>query len=387
MPIPVSALLGSPRRLMAAIVMFVALDLTVLLINLWIADQVARDAVAINLAGRQRMLSQQTTKALLLATTGDGNVDAARQEFSEAFDLFRRTLNAFSDGGDTLGGDGRLLELDRVHGAGAGAVATARKLIAPLEHIAASANQSRPPDAGELSFAADYMVRHNREILSLMNTLTSELEQESVHRTRELRGIQTGAFVLALANFLLIIFGMLGKYRSVEADSRRWREMARHDPLTGIANRKAFVEGAEGILSRAAIDAQSGTLLMLDLDGFKPINDNFGHLAGDQILISLADSLETAARATDIVARIGGDEFVMLCPALHGDKDIALFCERLIATVVALPSGNFPGCRLGISIGVACYPDNGYDLNHLLALADQTMYTAKGAGGNRWHVA
>lgn len=386
MPIPVSALLGSPRRLMVAIVMFVALDLTVLLINLWIADQVARDAVAINLAGRQRMLSQQTTKALLLATTGKGNPDAARQEFSEAFGLFRRTLGAFADGGETQGGDGTPLQLERVDGEGARVVGAARRLIAPLERIASPA-RPQIPDTGEIAFAADYMVRHNREILDLMNTLTSVLEQESVHRTQQLRAVQTGAFVLALANFLLIVFGMLGKYRSVEADSRRWREMARHDPLTGIANRKAFVEAAEGILSRANVDAQPGTLLMLDLDGFKPINDSFGHLAGDQILISLADSFETTARATDIVARVGGDEFVMLCPTLHGDRDIALFCERIIATVVALPGGDFPGCRLGISIGVACYPDNGYDLNHLLALADQAMYTAKGAGGNRWHSA
>ncbi|RTL43488.1 MAG: diguanylate cyclase [Rhodocyclaceae bacterium] len=386
MPIPVSALLGSPRRLVAAIVMFVALDLTVLLINLWIADQVARDAVAINLAGRQRMLSQQTTKALLLATAPNASSDTAHQEFNEAFGLFRRTLNAFAEGGDTLGGDGNPLRLDKVGDAGAPAVETARKLIAPVEGIAFQAAQPRA-DASELSLAADYMVRHNREILDLMNTLTSVLEQESVRRTHELRAIQTGAFVLALANFLLIIFGMLDKYRSVEADSRRWREMARHDPLTGIANRKAFVEAAEGILSRARIDSQAGTLLLLDLDGFKPINDSFGHLAGDQILISLADSFESAARATDIVARIGGDEFVMLCPALQGNRDIALFCERIIASVVAVPGNDFPSCRLGISIGVSCYPDNGYDLNHLLALADQAMYKAKGAGGNRWHTA
>lgn len=385
MPIPVSALLGSPRRLMAAIVMFVALDLTVLLINLWIADQVARDAVAINLAGRQRMLSQQTTKALLLATTPNAPPDVARQEFSEAFGLFRRTLSAFAEGGDTLGGDGKPLLLDKVDGEGARVIDTTRKLIAPLENIA-SPDRVRMPDAGEMVFAANYMVRHNLEILALMNTLTFVLEQESIHRTRELRAIQTGAFMLALANFLLIVFGMLGKYRSVEADSRRWREMARHDPLTGIANRKAFTDAAEGVLSRASIDTQPGTLLMLDLDGFKPINDNFGHLAGDQILISLADSFEAAARATDIVARIGGDEFIMLCPTLHGDRDIAQFCERIIATVVALPGGDFPGCRLGISIGVACYPDNGYDLNHLLALADKAMYSAKAAGGNRWHV-
>lgn len=108
MPIPVSALIGSPRRLVTAIVLFVALDLSVLLINLWIAEQVARDAVAINLAGRQRMLSQQTTKALLLATLPNHgqNTESAQKEFEDAFGLFSKTLTAFADGGETSGGDG-----------------------------------------------------------------------------------------------------------------------------------------------------------------------------------------------------------------------------------------------------------------------------------------
>jgi nitrate/nitrite-specific signal transduction histidine kinase len=78
MPIPVSALIGSPRRLVTAIVLFVVLDLAVLVINLWIAEQVAQDAVAINLAGRQRMLSQQTTKALLLTTRPTQGEDVLR---------------------------------------------------------------------------------------------------------------------------------------------------------------------------------------------------------------------------------------------------------------------------------------------------------------------
>jgi diguanylate cyclase (GGDEF)-like protein len=259
-------------------------------------------------------------------------------------------------------------------------VAAARQLITPL-------SQRNFQDPAERAWAADYMVRHNREILTLMNHLTSALEHDSISRTQDLRAIQTGAFVLALANFLIIVLGMVRKYRSVEQASRRWREIARHDPLTGIANRKAFTELAGAILMRAGGDEQSGAVLMLDLDGFKPINDRFGHPAGDQILIALAERLEVTARATDVVARLGGNEFAILCPLLHRKEDIAQFCERLVATVVDIPDDDFAGCKLGVSIGIAVYPEDGYDLKHLTALADRAMYAAKRAGGNCWRIA
>lgn len=387
MPIPVSALIGSTRRLVTAIVLFVALDLTVLLINLWIAEQMAQDAVAINLAGRQRMLSQQTTKALLQATLPDHDQGkaVAQQEFEEAFGLLSKTLTAFANGGEARGGDGTPVRLQAVSGEGAKAVARARELITPLTLMLPAPQHIW--DAGERVRAADYMVKHNREILALMNSLTSALEHDSVRRTRELRLIQTAAFALALANFLIIVLGMVRQYRSVEQDSHRWREIARHDPLTGIANRKAFTELAGAILLRARGDKHCGAVLMLDLDGFKPINDRFGHLAGDQVLTTLAERLEATARATDVVARLGGDEFAILCPLLHGTDDINQFCERIVATVIDIPHHEFSGCPLGVSIGVAVYPEDGYELEHLTTLADRAMYAAKRAGGNRWYIA
>lgn len=381
MPIPVSALIGSPRRLVTAIVLFVALDLSVLLINLWIAEQVARDAVAINLAGRQRMLSQQTTKALLLATLPNHgqNTESAQKEFEDAFGLFSKTFTAFADGGETSGGDGPPVRLQPVRGEGARAVAAARQLITPL-------SQRNFQDPAERAWAADYMVRHNREILTLMNHLTSALEHDSISRTQDLRAIQTGAFVLALANFLLIVFGMLRHFREVEGDSHRWRELARHDPLTGLSNRKGFTEAALAILTRAQMENAGGAVMMLDLDGFKPINDRYGHAMGDQILVRLADKLASAARATDVVARLGGDEFAILCPKLQGE-DIEQFCSRLLTAVASAPADETPGCRLGGSIGIACYPRDGHNLEQLLSLADRAMYAAKNAGGHRWQIA
>lgn len=203
---------------------------------------------------------------------------------------------------------------------------------------------------------------------------------------KRLRAIQTGAFVLALANFLLIVFGMLRHFREVEGDSHRWRELARHDPLTGLSNRKGFTEAALAILSRAQMENAGGAVMMLDLDGFKPINDRYGHAMGDQILVRLADKLASAARATDVVARLGGDEFAILCPKLQGE-DIEQFCSRLLTAVASAPADETPGCRLGGSIGIACYPQDGHSLEHLLNLADRAMYAAKNAGGHRWHIA
>ena len=125
----------------------------------------------------------------------------------------------------------------------------------------------------------------------------------------------------------------------------------------------------------------------LDLDGFKPINDRYGHAMGDQILVKLADKLAATARATDLVARLGGDEFAILCPKLQSEDDLEQFCARLLGAVAGIPSDDTPGCRLGGSIGIACYPRDGYALDHLLALADRAMYAAKNAGGHSWQVA
>lgn len=385
MPIPVSALIGSPRRLVTAIVLFVALDLSVLVINLWLAEQMAQDAVAINLAGRQRMLSQQTTKALLLASqaSSPAEFEAASGEFEAAFGLFDQTLTAFAEGGEARGGDGSPARLRRLEGEAARTVEAARKLVNPL---ALMLSDTRLQASERTRKAAAYMVRHNRDVLALMNSLTTVLERDSVRQATRLRAIQTGAFVLALANFLLIVFGMLRHFREVEGDSHRWRELARHDPLTGLSNRKGFTEAALAILTRAQMENSGGAVLMLDLDGFKPINDRYGHAMGDQILVKLADRLAAAARATDVVARLGGDEFAMLCPKLKGE-DIEQFCSRLLTAVASAPADETPGCRLGGSIGIACYPQDGHSLEHLLNLADRAMYAAKNAGGHRWHIA
>jgi len=129
-------LIGSPRRLFVAVLLFVLLDLTVLATNLWIVAQVSRDAVAINLAGRQRMLSQKLTKSLLLTQHSNNPVlhENALAEVRSAFSLFDKTLTAFATGGTTESGDGGMATLQKVQSLeGQKSIEKTRLLLDPIK--------------------------------------------------------------------------------------------------------------------------------------------------------------------------------------------------------------------------------------------------------------
>jgi diguanylate cyclase (GGDEF)-like protein len=385
MPIPVRFLLASPRRLAIAVTLFVLLDLSVLVINLWIAEQVARDAVAINLAGRQRMLSQKITKSLLLAHHAPDAVarQAARAEGEEALRLFESTLHAFDQGGPATGGDGEKVMLRRVETPGAREpLATALRLISPL-----ATRPGTMEGTDNFRWAMDYMVANNLALLRSMNQLTSALERHSVQRTRELRVIQTGAFALAMINFLLIVLGLVKQYHHVKKDGHHWREVARRDALTGLYNRTALRDALDADLASAVREGKPLAVLLLDLDGFKPINDRYGHAIGDALLIRLADILRQLARESDTVARLGGDEFALLCPSLHGEGDIGHFCDRIVEGIATMACEQIETARVHASIGVSVYPSHGENGDELLAAADRAMYRSKGEGGNRWRLA
>ncbi|HMV19235.1 MAG TPA: diguanylate cyclase [Zoogloea sp.] len=388
--IRIDQLIASPRRLLSAIVLFVVLDLAVLLINVWIAAQVAEDAVAINLAGRQRMLSQEITKALLLAVhvpSADARRDA-EQELRTAYRLFERTLRAFHDGGDTAGGTGPSVHLRPIDpGAGLDAVERVATLMAPLDARLPEFLAGKPLADSELGEATHYMVQHNRDILAEMNRLTSALEQASVQRTRTLRSIQIGAFVLALGNFTVIVVGLVRRYRNLTQESQRWRRLAEFDPMTGLASRTAYREARDSTHDAAVRWQRSATLLLIDLDGFKPINDTFGHAVGDLLLAAVSERLRQVARNTDLVGRLGGDEFALICLDISAENDIGPLCERLLAEIAALTTED--GRRYGVtgSIGAAVIPGPYPSADAWEAAADAAMYAAKRRGGNAWRLA
>jgi diguanylate cyclase (GGDEF)-like protein/PAS domain S-box-containing protein len=155
---------------------------------------------------------------------------------------------------------------------------------------------------------------------------------------------------------------------------RRLRHMADHDDLTGIANRRRVVAEIELRLQHSAHAGERGAVLLLDLDGFKAVNDRLGHDAGDEVLKATAAALRQRLRATDLLGRLGGDEFAAVLPDI-GAEDAMRVADELLAAVRAVAP------QVSASCGIALYgPDRQDTADGLLAEADRAMYAAKRRG-------
>jgi diguanylate cyclase (GGDEF)-like protein len=157
----------------------------------------------------------------------------------------------------------------------------------------------------------------------------------------------------------------------VERD-RRTRHEADHDPLTGLANRRSLERTLEAALVRAASRGRAVGVLMLDLDGFKAVNDRHGHAAGDEVLREVARRLRRSVRERDLVARLGGDEFVVVLTDLASMPDSVERVESALAEPFAGTDA-----PLRAAVGVAAFPADGATVADLLAAADRQMYAAK----------
>ncbi len=165
-----------------------------------------------------------------------------------------------------------------------------------------------------------------------------------------------------------------------------WHQ-ANHDELTGLPNRRQLGEHARRLLSVAMQKRRLAAVLVLDLDGFKEINDLFGHSYGDNLLKRVALRLSGVLRDYDVVARTGGDEFVVLLPEIEQPSIAMVVAEKLIAGASENVEHQGRSLRLHASVGVALFPSDGHDFETLLAAADDAMYAAKAAGKNRYQLA
>ncbi|SEB83942.1 diguanylate cyclase (GGDEF) domain-containing protein [Rhizobiales bacterium GAS188] len=162
---------------------------------------------------------------------------------------------------------------------------------------------------------------------------------------------------------------------------------ARHDALTGLTNRSGLIGEIETKWLTANRQDEAMALLYLDLDGFKTVNDTYGHAAGDQLLKMVADRLSRLLRSQDMAARIGGDEFVVLTQGVEHSNALELGQMLIRAIAASYDLDGSVSATVGVSVGIALAPEHGEDFATLLAAADAALYDAKSKGKSRCSVA
>ena len=159
--------------------------------------------------------------------------------------------------------------------------------------------------------------------------------------------------------------------------------LAHHDSLTGLPNRNLYNDRMAHAIYRAQRSGKGLGLMFVDLDKFKPVNDELGHEAGDAVLKAVAQRMETCVRTSDTVARVGGDEFIAILESLDEPENAAVVAQKII-TALTEPI-EVPGdktAQVGASIGIAIFPQDGETLDDLTRCADEAMYAVKDAGRN-----
>ncbi len=200
------------------------------------------------------------------------------------------------------------------------------------------------------------------------------------------------AWLLALL-VLPVYFGVLLqrlKKQALELEnlSQRMETLAKHDTLTALPNRSAFYERIKNEMARADARGLAFAMAFVDLDGFKVVNDNYGHDVGDAVIKSASTRISESVRTDDFVARLGGDEFVVILPCQNADKhNVSKAVKKILVSLAAPFEAGSYSITLSASIGVAFYPRDGKDLESLLRRADGEMYTVKRAGKNGYRIA
>jgi diguanylate cyclase (GGDEF)-like protein/PAS domain S-box-containing protein len=176
--------------------------------------------------------------------------------------------------------------------------------------------------------------------------------------------------------------GVFNDISSHKANEERLKFLATHDPLTGLPNRAEFERFCREAMAHARRRGLRVAVLYIDLDNFKPVNDTYGHVIGDELLKTISDRMKQVVRETDTVARIGGDEFCVLLADIE-DMSSGFIVARKLLDVLSQPVVTRRGAHpVGASIGVSTYPDDGNDPQTLLRLADAAMYRVKQSGRN-----
>jgi diguanylate cyclase (GGDEF)-like protein/PAS domain S-box-containing protein len=214
-----------------------------------------------------------------------------------------------------------------------------------------------------------------------LEALVEQRTHELVRRTSELD--RANAALRALSESLEAT--VRERTAELEASRSRLEHDAQHDSLTGLPNRVRLQERLERVITGAGRNGHRVAVMFLDLDGFKEVNDAYGHGVGDDVLRQAAQRLRECLPADAMLARLGGDEFMVLLTGLTDAATADVVARSLVATLDSPFEAAGVPARLTVSVGVTVYPEDGLDATTLQRRADAAMYRAKGAGGNRVH--
>jgi diguanylate cyclase (GGDEF)-like protein/PAS domain S-box-containing protein len=251
-----------------------------------------------------------------------------------------------------------------------------------------------------MGYRADEVVGQNPKFLQgpatddeTRSQIRQAMSDNKSIRTQILNYAKDGSEMWLDINFVPLFDenGVLAYYAAIERDLTEHKklqfaleDMARTDGLTGLANRQAFLERANGEFSRARRYSRPLSVIMIDIDHFKSINDQYGHAAGDQVLRQLGRQCQRELRDSDFLGRIGGEEFALLLPDTPKDNTLYVaerMREELSKTAITLDNGIT--LTITASFGVAAMIDEDADFNAVLHRADVAMYDAKHGGRNQ----
>jgi diguanylate cyclase (GGDEF)-like protein len=242
---------------------------------------------------------------------------------------------------------------------------------------------------GVIFYGDEAIFKRSDAIQASINILNGTWEMAAVSeqsQAEHMNGLIWTARAIGATFGLLTAFMVWQLMRMTErlrASQAQYRTLAQHDSLTGLPNRIVLYDRFDQAVARAERNQDTLVLLYMDLDGFKEINDLHGHQAGDSTLIELANRFRSVVRGTDSVIRIGGDEFIVLLENVTSIDAVLTVTDKIlqcVANPIRFESLEF---SLGISIGIACFPNNGLTLDQLMTAGDHAMYAAKAAGKNR----
>lgn len=211
------------------------------------------------------------------------------------------------------------------------------------------------------------------------------MTMENRHRSKngDILDVEINSRFLDLPSRRLLI----GTWQDITERKRaesKIKYLAYHDQLTELPNRELFYDRLSQAISQAKRKHMRLALLFLDLDGFKAVNDSYGHEAGDGVLQTVARRLQACVRGVDTVARLGGDEFIIILSEVEKTEDVPGVAAKIIQKLEEpILLNDAHQCSIGASIGIAIYPEDGYEIDKLMSAADSAMYESKAKGKNR----